>query len=265
MALQTREQHIKREKATSNICTAQALLATMSSFYAVYHGPEGLKTIARRVHSIASHLSDELRELGYKQLNEQFFDTLKIALPSDISIQDIKNNAELRSINLRYFETGEIGISIDETTNDYRAHELLAVFAMAAGSSKVFMFDDLPEKISLRNNFLRTSPFLTHPVFNSYHTETELMRYIKRLERKDISLAHSMISLGSCTMKLNAASELLPLGYAGFQKIHPYAPTDQAEGYLEMIDELKSMLAEITGFAGVSLQPNSALPENMPD
>ncbi|PLB85758.1 glycine dehydrogenase (aminomethyl-transferring) [Dysgonamonadaceae bacterium] len=257
MALQTREQHIKREKATSNICTAQALLATMSSFYAVYHGPEGLKTIARRVHSIASHLSDELRELGYKQLNEQFFDTLKIALPSDISIQDIKNNAELRSINLRYFETGEIGISIDETTNDYRAHELLAVFAMAAGSSKVFMFDDLPEKISLRNNFLRTSPFLTHPVFNSYHTETELMRYIKRLERKDISLAHSMISLGSCTMKLNAASELLPLGYAGFQKIHPYAPTDQAEGYLEMIDELKSMLAEITGFAGVSLQPNS--------
>lgn len=257
MALQTREQHIKREKATSNICTAQALLATMSSFYAVYHGPEGLKTIARRIHSIASHLSDELRELGYKQLNEQFFDTLKIALPSDISIQDIKNNAELRSINLRYFETGEIGISIDETTNDYRAHELLAVFAMAAGSSKVFMFDDLPEKISLRNNFLRTSPFLTHPVFNSYHTETELMRYIKRLERKDISLAHSMISLGSCTMKLNAASELLPLGYAGFQKIHPYAPTDQAEGYLEMIDELKSMLAEITGFAGVSLQPNS--------
>ena len=257
MALQTREQHIKREKATSNICTAQALLATMSSFYAVYHGPEGLKTIARRVHSIASHLSDELRELGYKQLNEQFFDTLKIALPSDISFQDIKNNAELRSINLRYFETGEIGISIDETTNDYRAHELLAVFAMAAGSSKVFMFDDLPEKISLPNNFLRTSPFLTHPVFNSYHTETELMRYIKRLERKDISLAHSMISLGSCTMKLNAASELLPLGYAGFQKIHPYAPTDQAEGYLEMIDELKSMLAEITGFAGVSLQPNS--------
>lgn len=257
MALQTREQHIKREKATSNICTAQALLATMSSFYAVYHGPEGLKTIARRVHSIASHLSDELRELGYKQLNEQFFDTLKIALPSDISIQDIKNNAELRSINLRYFETGEIGISIDETTNDYRAHELLAVFAMAAGSSRVFMFDDLPEKISLPNNFLRTSPFLTHPVFNSYHTETELMRYIKRLERKDISLAHSMISLGSCTMKLNAASELLPLGYAGFQKIHPYAPTDQAEGYLEMIDELKSMLAEITGFAGVSLQPNS--------
>jgi glycine dehydrogenase len=257
MALQTREQHIKREKATSNICTAQALLATMSSFYAVYHGPEGLKTIARRVHSIASHLSNELRELGYKQLNEQFFDTLKIALPPDISIQDIKNNAELRSINLRYFETGEIGISIDETTNDYRAHELLAVFAMAAGSSKVFMFDDLPEKISLRNNFLRTSPFLTHPVFNSYHTETELMRYIKRLERKDISLAHSMISLGSCTMKLNAASELLPLGYAGFQKIHPYAPTDQAEGYLEMIDELKSMLAEITGFAGVSLQPNS--------
>ncbi|HOV70935.1 MAG TPA: aminomethyl-transferring glycine dehydrogenase, partial [Dysgonamonadaceae bacterium] len=257
MALQTREQHIKREKATSNICTAQALLATMSSFYAVYHGPDGLKKIAERIHSIASLISDELTAMGYKQLNSSFFDTLKIKLPTTISQKDIRNNAEIRNINLRYFKSGEIGISIDETTNSYRAHELLAVFAMAAGSSNVFMIDDLPQKITLTREQRRSSEYLTHPVFNSYHTETEMMRYIKRLERKDISLAHSMIPLGSCTMKLNAASELLPLGYPGFQKIHPYAPIEQVQGYHEMIEELKSMLAEITGLPGVSLQPNS--------
>ncbi len=257
MALQTREQHIKREKATSNICTAQALLATMSGFYAVYHGPDGLKTIAKRVHSIASLVADELEELGYKQINTSYFDTLKIQLPEQISKQDIWELADDRNINLRYFDTNEIGISFDETTNDYRVHELLAVFAMAAGSSKVFMIDDLPEKITLSDDQLRTSEFMQHPVFNNYHTETELMRYIKRLERKDISLAHSMISLGSCTMKLNAASELLPLGLPEFQNIHPYAPVDQTQGYLEMIEELKAMLAEITGFDAVTLQPNS--------
>lgn len=257
MALQTREQHIKREKATSNICTAQALLATMSSFYAVYHGPEGLKNIARRIHSISSHVADELREMGYKILNDSYFDTLKIQLPDEITMQDIRDNAEMRQINLRYFPTGEIGISIDETTNDYRVHELLAVFAMASGSAKVFMIDDLPEKCTLKNDQLRTSDFLTHPTFNSYHTETELMRYIKRLERKDISLAHSMIALGSCTMKLNAASELLALGLSGLQRIHPYAPADQVTGYTQMLDELREILAVITGFAGTSLQPNS--------
>ena len=257
MALQTREQHIKREKATSNICTAQALLATMSSFYAVYHGPEGLKEIARRIHSIASHVSDELSEMGFKQLNKSFFDTLKIGLPDGITVQDIRENAEMRSINLRYFKSGEIGLSIDETTNDYKVHELLAAFAMAAGSSKVFMIDDLPEKITLKESQLRKSDFLTHPTFNSYHTETELMRYIKRLDRKDISLAHSMISLGSCTMKLNAASELLPLGLPGLQRMHPFAPEEQAAGYRQMIGELEDMLAEITGFVATSLQPNS--------
>lgn len=257
MALQTREQHIKREKATSNICTAQALLATMSSFYAVYHGPEGLRNIARRIHSITSHVADELKGMGYNVLNDNYFDTLKIGLADGISVQDIRDNAELRSINLRYFDNGEIGISIDETTNAYRVHELLAVFAMAVGSSKVFMIDDLPEKIALADICLRSSDFLTHPNFNSYHTETELMRYIKRLERKDISLAHSMISLGSCTMKLNAASELLPLGLTSLQRIHPFVPENQAEGYLQMIKELEAMLAEITGFAGTSLQPNS--------
>lgn len=257
MALQTREQHIKREKATSNICTAQALLATMSGFYAVYHGPEGLKNIARRIHSVATLVADELREMGYKVLNSSFFDTLKIQLPEDVSQKDIRDNAELRHINLRYFKSGEVGLSIDETTNDYRVHELLAAFAMAAGSSKVFMIDDLPETCSLKTEQLRTSDFLTHPTFNSYHTETELMRYIKRLERKDISLAHSMISLGSCTMKLNAASELLPLGLPEFQRIHPFAPEEQVQGYTQLIDELSSMLAEITGFAATSLQPNS--------
>ena len=257
MALQTREQHIKREKATSNICTAQALLATMASFYAVYHGPKGLKKIACRVHSIASHLNDELRELGYKQLNNSFFDTLKVALPEGVTVQDIRNNADMRGINLRYFESGEIGLSIDETTNGKRIQELLALFAMAVGSSKVREFDKLPEKRTLKEHQLRTSEFLTHPTFNSYHTETELMRYIKRLDRKDISLAQSMISLGSCTMKLNAASELLPLGLPSFQRMHPYAPDEQATGYLQMIGELEEMLAEITGFSATSLQPNS--------
>ncbi|MDR1744102.1 MAG: aminomethyl-transferring glycine dehydrogenase [Dysgonamonadaceae bacterium] len=257
MALQTREQHIKREKATSNICTAQALLATMTSFYAVYHGPEGLRNIALRVHSIASLVAAELENMGYKQLNESYFDTLKIKLPENISQNDIRDNAEERMINFRYFETGEIGISFDETTDISCVQELLAVFAMAAGSDKAFLTDGLTEKITLSDEQLRKSEILTHPTFNKYHTETELMRYIKRLERKDISLAHSMISLGSCTMKLNAASELLPLGLAELQRIHPYAPADQTLGYAEMIVELKSMLAEITGFAGVSLQPNS--------
>ena len=257
MALQTREQHIKREKATSNICTAQALLATMSGFYAVYHGPEGLKNIARRIHSITSMVADELQALGYKQLNESYFDTLKIQLPENVVKDDLCNFADMRKINLRNYKTGEIGISIDETTNAYRVHELLAVFAMAVGSAKVFMIDDLPEKITLSENQLRTSEFLTHPTFNSYHTETELMRYIKRLDRKDISLAHSMISLGSCTMKLNAAAELIPLGLPELQRMHPFAPIEQAAGYIEMIDELGAMLAEITGFAGTSLQPNS--------
>lgn len=257
MALQTREQHIKRDKATSNICTAQALLATMSSFYAVYHGPEGLKKISKRIHSTAVLVGDELEELGFKQTNKLFYDTLKVELPEDISQDTLRENAEERSINLRYYDSGEIGISIDETTNDYRVCELLAVFAMTVGSAKEFVVENLNDKVSIPEEFLRTSEFLTHPNFNSYHTETELMRYIKRLEKKDISLAHSMISLGSCTMKLNSASSLLPLGNPGLQRIHPYAPADQTQGYHEMIDELSAMLAKITGFAATSLQPNS--------
>lgn len=257
MALQTREQHIKREKATSNICTAQALLATMAGFYAVYHGPQGLENIAKRIHSTTSLIADELSGLGYKVLNEQYFDTLKVALPKGLSQEVFKDFAEMRDINLRYFESGEVGLSIDETTNEYKAHELLAAFAMAVGQMKVYMIDDLPEKITIKDNFLRKSKYLQHEAFNSYHTETELMRYIKRLDRKDISLAHSMIPLGSCTMKLNAASELLPLSLGGFQNIHPFAPQLQTLGYFELIEELSEFLKEITGFAGVSFQPNS--------
>lgn len=257
MALQTREQHIKREKATSNICTAQALLATMASFYAVYHGPEGLKKIATNIHSATAHIADELTSFGFKCVNDQYFDTLKIALPDGISQDLIRDIAEMRDINLRYFETGEVGISIDETITDYKAHELLAVFALVSRRNEVFMIDDLPQKVTIKDHFLRKSSFLQHESFNLYHTETELMRYIKRLDRKDISLAHSMISLGSCTMKLNAASELLPLSLAGFQNIHPFAPKSQTQGYSELIDELGEYLKEITGFAGVSFQPNS--------
>lgn len=257
MALQTREQHIKREKATSNICTAQALLATMAGFYAVYHGPKGLKNIATQIHSATALIADELKELGYTILNEQYFDTLKIGLPSGVSQYTVREFAEMRDINLRYYEAGEVGISIDETITEYKAHELLAVFSMAAGRMEVFMIDDLPEKITIKDEFLRKSEFLQHEVFNSYHTETELMRYIKRLDRKDISLAHSMISLGSCTMKLNAASELIPLSLGGFQNIHPLAPKSQTQGYNELIEELGEYLKEITGFAGVSFQPNS--------
>lgn len=257
MALQTREQHIKREKATSNICTAQALLATMSGFYAVYHGPKGLKNIAKRIHSATALVADELKELGYTILNEQYFDTLKIGLPSGVSQYTLREQAEMRDINLRYFEAGEVGVSIDETITEYKAHELLAVFSLAANRMKVYMIDDLPEKMAIKDTFLRKSEYLQHEVFNSYHTETELMRYIKRLDRKDISLAHSMISLGSCTMKLNAASEMLPLSLGGFQNIHPYAPESQTQGYLELITELGEYLKEITGFAGVSFQPNS--------
>ena len=251
MALQTREQHIKREKATSNICTAQALLATMAGFYAVYHGAEGLKKIAKRIHSIASLVSQELEGFGFKQLNDNYFDTLKIVIPNDVSIEEIRKYADLRKINLRYFETGEIGISIDETTNLLRAYELL----FALGASRISI--NLSERCTLSEKFLRKSDFLTHPNFNNYHTETELMRYIKRLERKDISLAHSMISLGSCTMKLNSASSMIPLGLAGLQRMHPYAPIEQASGYQQLIEELSEMLAEITGFAATSLQPNS--------
>ncbi|NDW10313.1 aminomethyl-transferring glycine dehydrogenase [Dysgonomonas sp. 520] len=255
MALQTREQHIKREKATSNICTAQALLATMSSFYAVYHGAEGLRRIASRIHSVAAIVSEKLKDFGFTLLNDQYFDTIKIALPEGISQDALRKIAESKQVNLRYFSTGEVGVSVDETTNQERMNQLLSVFALAV--MKSFEEVELTETSIIDEKYLRKDEYLSHYTFKNYHTETELMRYIKRLERKDISLAHSMISLGSCTMKLNAASELLPLGMSGLQNIHPFAPKDQTEGYSELIKNLGDYLAEITGFAAVSFQPNS--------
>ena len=256
MALQTREQHIKREKATSNICTAQALLATMAGFYAVYHGPEGIRQIASRIHSLAVLVDQEVSRLGYRQLNANYFDTLRFALPDQLSSQQVRTVALAKEVNLRYFENGDIGLSIDETTDLCALNTLISIFAIAAGKDweKVA---DVP-MVEVENPALkRTSAYLTHEVFHRYHTETEMMRYIKRLDRKDISLTHSMISLGSCTMKLNAAAEMLPLSRPEFMNLHPLVPEDQAEGYREMIDNLCEELKVITGFAGVTLQPNS--------
>ena len=256
MALQTREQHIKREKATSNICTAQALLATMAGFYAVYHGPEGIRTIAERIHSIAVFLEKSINRLGYKQVNAQYFDTLRFALPDTISAQQIRTIALSKEVNLRYFKNGDVGMSIDETTDIAAVNVLLSIFAIAAGRDWE-KASDVPMASSISAEMKRQSTYLTHEVFNKYHTETEMMRYIKRLDRKDISPAHSMISLGSCTMKLNAAAEMLPLSRPEFMNMHPLVPEDQAEGYRELISNLSEELKIITGFAGVSLQPNS--------
>ena len=256
LALQTREQHIKREKATSNICTAQALLATMAGFYAVYHGADGLRDIAGRIHAYAGFLATELEKLGYRQTNKDYFDTLKIELPAEVSVGVVREIALECKVNLRYFEGGQIGISIDETTQPTDIGVLLYIFAGAVG--KDYMLEDaIPGKTYFDRKYVRTSDFLQEDVFKKYHTETELMRYITRLGRKDVSLAQSMISLGSCTMKLNAASEMLPLSRPEFMNIHPYAPEEQVEGYKELIENLCSYLAEITGFKGVTLQPNS--------
>lgn len=256
LALQTREQHIKREKATSNICTAQALLATMAGFYAVYHGQEGIRTIASRIHSITVFLDKQLKKFGYTQVNAQYFDTLRFELPEHVSAQQIRTIALSKEVNLRYYENGDVGFSIDETTDVAATNVLLSIFAIAAGKDYQKV-EDVPEKSNIDKALKRTTPFLTHEVFSNYHTETEMMRYIKRLDRKDISLAQSMISLGSCTMKLNAAAEMLPLSRPEFMSMHPLVPEDQAEGYRELISNLSEDLKVITGFAGVSLQPNS--------
>ena len=256
LALQTREQHIKREKATSNICTAQALLATMAGFYAVYHGADGLKDIAGRIHAYTGFLANELEKIGYKQLNTNYFDTLKIQLPEYVSINALREIALECKVNLRYFESGQVGISLDETTQSTDIGVLLYIFAGAAGKEYMLQ-DSVPEQTYFDSKFIRSSEFLQEEVFQKYHTETELMRYITRLGRKDISLAQSMISLGSCTMKLNPASSMLPLSRPEFMNIHPYAPEEQVEGYTELIENLSSYLCEITGLKGCTLQPNS--------
>ncbi len=254
MALQTREQHIKREKATSNICTAQALLAIMASMYAVYHGPEGLKSIAEIIHNRAIQLANGLQKLGYHQINRYFFDTLTIA-PDDHT-PDIRALAEAANINLRYDSNGQIGISIDESTMESDITELLNIFAAAAGKNLSEALLSSPA-LQIPDALQRTSDYLTHPVFQLHRSETEMLRYIKRLEAKDLSLGYAMIPLGSCTMKLNATTELAPLSWPEFSAIHPFAPAEQVQGYLEIIQELAADLAKITGFAATSLQPNS--------
>lgn len=254
MALQTREQHIRRDKATSNICTAQALLAIMASMYAVYHGAEGIKGIAERVHASTVSVADELKKLGYQIDTNLFFDTIKI---SGTDNSKIKLLAEKKGINFRYVGENSVCLSIDQTAEAEDLQDVVSVFAEAKQiSSLEFQVSDTS---LIRNSQFanRTSSFLTHPIFNTYHSESEMMRYIKRLENKDLSLTHSMISLGSCTMKLNAASELMPITWAEFANIHPFAPVEQAKGYLQMIKELDKDLSKITGFAAMSFQPNS--------
>lgn len=257
LALQTREQHIKRERATSNICTAQALLATMAGFYAAYHGPEGIKAIAQDIHAGAYRLSQAIKSLGYSLVNRYFFDTLRIVLPTAVTTSELRKVAEAHRINLRYFTNGDVGLSIDEQCTNDILQSLLDVFAIAVNKKCVLPLFEETTIEPCHPDLIRTSSFLEHEVFNKYHCETEMMRYMKRLERKDISLAHSMIALGSCTMKLNAAQELLPLTQPGWVDIHPLVPASQAKGYHEMIDDLCKRLDVITGMADITLQPNS--------
>ena len=245
MALQTREQHIRRDKATSNICTAQVLLAVMASMYAVYHGPSGIKAIANRIHEKTKILANALKASGYKIVYDQFFDSIRISIKNK-SIDEMKKAAELSNLNFRYFENNDIGISLDETTSENDLIDILSIFN---------------SKLSQNNNFSllynRASSFLTHDIFNQYHSETEMMRYIHKLETKDLTLNTSMIALGSCTMKLNAAAEMIPITWPEFAYIHPFAPPEQTLGYKELCDSLSNWLIDITGLNGCSLQPNS--------
>ncbi|GGD69251.1 glycine dehydrogenase (aminomethyl-transferring) [Maribacter cobaltidurans] len=252
MALQTREQHIKRDKATSNICTAQVLLAVMAGMYAVYHGPKGLKYIAKKVHSTANTLTDALEKLGYFQSNSAFFDTIHIKADANI----IRPIAEREEVNFLYPNSESVVIAVNEATSIKDLNQIIGIFSEAK-EKEANVVTELLEKSSIPQNISRTSPFLENKVFNTYHSETELMRYIKKLERKDLSLNHSMISLGSCTMKLNAASEMLPLSSASWGNMHPFVPLEQAEGYQIVLKELAKDLSTITGFADTSLQPNS--------
>lgn len=260
MALQTREQHIKRERATSNICTAQALLATMAGFYAIYHGPEGLKAIARDINILAGIIDDEIGKYGYKQLNNYFFDTLKIQLPEDVKMEAIKKLAMENEINFRYFDEKHIGISIDETTSLEDVNLIMHIMA-SAKNDQFKEYDCIPKRceelVTLPEQLHRTEDFMQQEVFNRYHSETELMRYMKKLENRDLALNRSMIPLGSCTMKLNAGAELFSMSWPEFGAIHPFVPVDQAEGYHELMDDLENDLKVITGYDAISFQPNS--------
>ena len=264
MALATREQHIRREKATSNICTAQALLANMAAMYGVYHGPEGLKAIAGRVHELTRILERELTALGVKQTNAAYFDTLRLEVghsgadPSGPRIDSIRRAALEAGINFRYIDDKTVGISLNEAVTTGDVQDIVGVFAKVLGRVARVLFDGPgPEGPGLPVELRRTSPFMTHSVFNTHHSETQMMRYIRSLERKDVGLDTSMIPLGSCTMKLNAATEMLPLTWEHFSRLHPFAPADQTQGYARIIRELEHALCEITGFSAVSLQPNS--------
>jgi glycine dehydrogenase len=252
LSLQTREQHIRREKATSNICTAQALLANMAAFYAIYHGPEGLKQIAIRTHELTGVLAAGLKKDGFKLLNGTFFDTITVQVPNATAVCKAAENLH---INLRHVDSTHVGISLDEqfSVRDFG----LVLDAVRNGKKAALVRDILSDPGSIPEELRRTSPFLTHKVFNSHHSETEMMRYLKRLESRDLSLCNSMIPLGSCTMKLNAAVEMYPVSWPEFAKLHPFAPPEQTQGYQALFKQLEEWLAEITGFAGVSLQPNA--------
>jgi glycine dehydrogenase len=254
MALQTREQHIRREKATSNICTAQVLLAVMASLYGVYHGPEGLRRIARRIHRLAAALAEGLRRLGLDLGRDPFFDTLRVRLDAGAGAR-VLAAARQRRINLRPYQDGSVGIALDETTSSAEVQVLLEVFA--AGRPLPSLDELAQADASLPEPFARRSAFLTHPVFNTHHSEHEILRYMQRLQDRDLSLTTSMIPLGSCTMKLNGTSEMVPVTWPEFGGLHPFAPAEQTEGYAELFRQLEAWLAEITGFAAVSLQPNA--------
>ena len=255
LALQTREQHIRRDKATSNICTAQVLLAVIAGMYAVYHGPNGLRTIAQRVHDFAAKLAAGLRQLGFKIAHDNFFDTIRLELGQGSS-RDLIERAARAGCNLRAVSDHAISIALDETTTDSDIETLMSIFR---GTAVRDYADENLDSSSFRipQSTIRNSPFLTHPVFNTYQSETEMLRYLRRLESRDLSLCHSMIPLGSCTMKLNATAEMFPISWPEFAKLHPFAPDSQTSGYREMCNQLERWLAEISGFAAVSLQPNA--------
>ena len=256
MALQTREQHIKRERATSNICTAQALLASMAGMYAAYHGPEGLKRIASNIHTGAAYLASQLKALGYTLAHQDFFDTLSVILPDGMTSNDVKNIAEEKEINFYYPDDSTVQFSTDESTHEERLNEILEIFSLVVKKGIPFQAS-LEPAIAFKQAFTRNSEILPQPTFHKYRSETALMRYIRMLERKDISLTQSMISLGSCTMKLNAAAQLMPVSWPEFASLHPFVPIDQTEGFHQLINELEQALKEITGFETVSFQPNS--------
>lgn len=256
MALQTREQHIRREKATSNVCTAQVLLAVMAAMYAVYHGPEGLTEIATRVHERAGTLAEGLTRLGFKVVHQEYFDTLRVDVGADHQ-NTILAAADAQRMNLRVLDASNITVSVDETTTAADIVDLWSVFN--GGSAASFTYEEAAAAVDSRydERFRRVSPFLTHPTFHRYHSETEMLRYLHSLEAKDFSLAHGMIPLGSCTMKLNATAEMIPVTWPGFGQLHPFAPRTQTRGYTELFEDSERVLAEITGFTGVSLQPNA--------